>query len=85
MLLFSYNVTNWLEKNKDPLNDTLVQVMKQSQSNKLLVEVWGDYTTQEEALAKSKSKWISLGKKNNFYSILIVNNSQPKLNISLSS
>lgn len=48
-----YNVTNWLEKNKDPLNDTLVSVMKASESNKLLVEVWGDYTTQEEAIAKS--------------------------------
>lgn len=48
-----YNVTNFLEKNKDPLNDTLVNIMKNSE-NKLLIEVWKDYTTQEEALAKSK-------------------------------
>merc|ERR1712079_804454 len=24
----SYNLTNWLEKNKDPLNDTIVELMK---------------------------------------------------------
>ena len=29
----SYNLTNWLEKNKDPLNDTVVDQMKQA-SNK---------------------------------------------------
>ncbi|CAD5233385.1 unnamed protein product [Bursaphelenchus xylophilus] len=46
-----YNVTNWLEKNKDPLNDTVVTVMKASKENVLLVELWGDYTTQEEAAA----------------------------------
>lgn len=50
-----YNVSSWLEKNKDPLNDTLVSVMKTSEDNKLLVEVWSDYTTQEEAVVKSKS------------------------------
>ncbi|CAJ0934952.1 unnamed protein product, partial [Mesorhabditis belari] len=44
-----YNVTNWLEKNKDPLNDTVVQCMKLSKGNVLLLEIWGDYTTQEEA------------------------------------
>ncbi|VDP19816.1 unnamed protein product [Heligmosomoides polygyrus] len=33
-----YNVTNWLEKNKDPLNDTVVTVMKASKGNDLLVE-----------------------------------------------
>ena len=64
--LVRYNVTNWLEKNKawignililtiakiqDPLNDTLVQTLKQTQGNDLLVEVWQDYTTIEEGLA----------------------------------
>merc|ERR1711915_937590 len=32
----SYNVTGWLEKNKDPLNDTVVELLK-SGSNKLIV------------------------------------------------
>jgi myosin heavy chain 6/7 len=50
-----YNVTNWLEKNKDPLNDTLVTVLKASPNNALMNEVWQDYTTQEEAAVKAKS------------------------------
>ncbi|KAK0404980.1 hypothetical protein QR680_017737 [Steinernema hermaphroditum] len=49
-----YNVLNWLEKNKDPLNDTVVSVMKQSKGNDLLLEVWSDYVTQEEAAVKAK-------------------------------
>ena len=49
-----YNVTNWLEKNKDPLNDTVVAVMKVSTENVLMNEVWSDYTTQEEAAQKAK-------------------------------
>lgn len=28
----SYNVTNWLEKNKDPLNDTVVDLFKRAQN-----------------------------------------------------
>ncbi|KAI6239365.1 CRE-MYO-2 protein [Aphelenchoides fujianensis] len=59
-----YNVLNWLEKNKDPLNDTVVQVMKNSKENALLVELWGDYTTQEEAAAAAaKNKGTGRGKK----------------------
>ncbi|CAD6189768.1 unnamed protein product [Caenorhabditis auriculariae] len=49
-----YNVLNWLEKNKDPLNDTVVSAMKASTGNDLLVEIWQDYTTQEEAAVKAK-------------------------------
>jgi myosin protein heavy chain len=49
-----YNVMNWLEKNTDPLNDTLVSVMKGAKGNQLLVEVWGDYQTQEEAAEANK-------------------------------
>jgi len=33
-----YNVTNWLEKNKDPLNDTLVATLKASPNNALMNE-----------------------------------------------
>ena len=54
-----YNVTNWLEKNKDPLNDTCVTVMKASKGNKLLVEVWKDYVTQEEAAATAKGTYLT--------------------------
>jgi myosin heavy chain 6/7 len=58
-----YNCTNWLEKNKDPLNDTLVATLKASPANALMNEVWQDYTTQEEAAAKAKSGDTGGGKK----------------------
>merc|ERR1719187_1177444 len=41
----SYNVTGWLEKNKDPVNDTVVDIMKKS-SCKLLVHIWRDHPGQ---------------------------------------
>ena len=41
----SYNLTGWLEKNKDPLNDTIVELFKQG-SNKLLVECFHDHPGQ---------------------------------------
>merc|ERR1712051_798143 len=41
----SYNLTNWLEKNKDPLNDTIVELMKQG-GNSLLVECFYDHPGQ---------------------------------------
>ena len=43
-----YNVTAWLEKNKDPLNDTVVSVLKATQKNALGSYIWHDYITQEE-------------------------------------
>merc|ERR1712045_986681 len=41
----SYNLTQWLEKNKDPLNDTVVELMKNG-SNPLLVECFIDHPGQ---------------------------------------
>ncbi|XP_025075691.1 myosin heavy chain, muscle isoform X29 [Pogonomyrmex barbatus] len=40
-----YNITGWLEKNKDPLNDTVVDQFKKS-NNKLLVEIFADHPGQ---------------------------------------
>merc|ERR1711976_765194 len=55
----SYNVTAWLEKNKDPVNDTVVDVLKRS-SNALLVHLWRDHPGQsnppEEEKGKKKKK-----------------------------
>merc|ERR1719328_815930 len=55
----SYNVTGWLEKNKDPVNDTVVDILKQA-SNELLVHLWRDHPGQsappEEAGGKKKKK-----------------------------
>lgn len=38
----SYNITGWLEKNKDPLNDCVVDQFKKA-SNKLLVDIFEDH------------------------------------------
>ncbi|MFH4977395.1 hypothetical protein AB6A40_004104 [Gnathostoma spinigerum] len=46
-----YNATNFLEKNKDPLNDSAVAVLKHATGNQLMLEIWQDYQTQEEAAA----------------------------------
>ena len=43
--MVSYNLTGWLEKNKDPLNDTVVELMKNG-SNSLLVECFIDHPGQ---------------------------------------
>merc|ERR1719232_639945 len=55
----SYNVTGWLEKNKDPVNDTVVDILKKS-SNNLLVFLWREHPGQsappEEAGDKKKKK-----------------------------
>merc|ERR1719511_136266 len=55
----SYNVTGWLEKNKDPVNDTVVDVLKRG-SNNLLVFLWREHPGQsappEEEKGKKKKK-----------------------------
>merc|ERR1719266_1392650 len=57
--IVSYNVTGWLEKNKDPVNDTVVDVLKRS-GNALLVHLWRDHPGQsappEEEKGKKKKK-----------------------------
>ncbi|XP_042890600.1 myosin heavy chain, muscle-like isoform X41 [Penaeus japonicus] len=43
-----YNLSGWLEKNKDPLNDTVVDMIKKS-SNQLAVEIFADHPGQSGA------------------------------------
>merc|ERR1712042_84178 len=40
-----YNVTGWLEKNKDPLNDTIVEMIKNG-SNSLMIRCFADHPGQ---------------------------------------
>ncbi|KAK8736475.1 hypothetical protein OTU49_005023 [Cherax quadricarinatus] len=44
----NYNLTGWLEKNKDPLNDTVVDQIKKS-SNELAVLIFADHPGQSAA------------------------------------
>merc|ERR1712241_825571 len=41
----SYNLTGWLEKNKDPLNDTIVEMIKNG-SNALMIQCFADHPGQ---------------------------------------
>merc|ERR1711878_155343 len=49
----SYNVTAWLEKNKDPVNDTVVDLLKTS-TNDLLVFLWREHPGQPEEAEKEE-------------------------------
>ncbi|XP_050101311.1 myosin heavy chain, muscle isoform X1 [Anopheles aquasalis] len=49
----SYNITGWLEKNKDPLNDTVVDQFKKG-TNLLVVEIFADHPGQSADPAASK-------------------------------
>merc|ERR1712212_1050928 len=53
--IVSYNVTGWLEKNKDPVNDTVVDLLKRS-SNNLLVFLWEDHPGQSAPPAEEGKK-----------------------------
>ena len=52
----SYNVTGWLEKNKDPVNDTVVEIMKSQCTNKLLIKLWEDHPGQPTTVPKEEGK-----------------------------
>ncbi|QQP54482.1 Myosin heavy chain 1, partial [Caligus rogercresseyi] len=42
----SYNVTGWLDKNRDPINDTVIDLFKKSKACKLLSEIYADHPGQ---------------------------------------
>merc|ERR1712172_292138 len=51
----SYNVTAWLEKNADPVNDTVVDVLKQG-TNPLMVFLWREHPGQSSPPEEGKDK-----------------------------
>ena len=51
----SYNVTGWLEKNKDPVNDTVVDVLKRG-SCELMLVLWADHPGQSAPPETEKKK-----------------------------
>merc|ERR1711981_153724 len=54
--IVSYNVTNWLEKNKDPVNDSVVELFKSTSSVPLLVHLWRDHPGQPTTAPKEEGK-----------------------------
>jgi myosin heavy chain 6/7 len=53
--IVSYNVTGWLEKNKDPVNDTVVDILKRG-SCELMVQLWQDHPGQSAPPDDAKKK-----------------------------
>merc|ERR1719297_758434 len=54
--IVNYNVTGWLEKNKDPVNDTVVEVFKSTSKSVLLVHLWLDHPGQPTSAPKDEGK-----------------------------
>ena len=54
--IVSYNVAGWLEKNKDPVNDTVVELFKSSSSCQLLGNLWSDHPGQPTTVPKDDGK-----------------------------
>merc|ERR1719434_217105 len=51
----SYNLTGWLEKNKDPLNDTIVELIKNG-GNSLAIECFKDHPGQPLETPKDQDR-----------------------------
>merc|ERR1711992_78922 len=51
----SYNLTGWLEKNKDPLNDTIVELIKNG-GNQLAIECFKDHPGQPLEAPKDQDR-----------------------------
>merc|ERR1712025_214453 len=54
--IVSYNVTGWLEKNKDPVNDTVVEVFKSTTTCQLLTRLWLDHPGQPTETPKEEGR-----------------------------
>merc|ERR1712042_9487 len=52
----NYNVTSWLEKNKDPVNETVVELFKSTSKCVLLVHLWRDHPGQPTTAPKEEGK-----------------------------
>merc|ERR1712088_779079 len=51
----AYNVTNWLEKNKDPVNETVVEILKNG-SSELMKHLWREHPGQPTEVKKDEGK-----------------------------
>merc|ERR1719189_680358 len=60
--IVNYNITDWLTKNKDQCNDTVVDQMKKCE-NALVVYLFRDHPGQPEEVSKEKKKGKDAGPK----------------------
>merc|ERR1719500_359236 len=54
--IVNYNVTSWLDKNKDPVNETVVEILKNGTTNALLSLLWADHPGQPTTVDKDAKK-----------------------------
>jgi len=57
-----YNIRNWLNKNKDPLNVTVVELYRKS-TLPMMQNIWADYKSAEELIEEEKANKGKGGKK----------------------
>ena len=56
-----YTVTGWLDKNKDPLNDSVVDLLKKS-TDQFVAGLWADYSLDaERTRGKKGSQFVTVG------------------------
>lgn len=56
-----YTVVGWLNKNKDPLNDSVVELLKKS-TDPYIVGLWEDYLQEgERPRGKKGASFITMG------------------------
>merc|ERR1712173_169273 len=48
-----YNISGWLDKNKDPMNGSVIDLLRKS-SNVLMNTIWADYKSAEEIAEEEK-------------------------------
>ncbi|VDO06207.1 unnamed protein product, partial [Haemonchus placei] len=67
-----YNADQWLDKNKDPLNDSAVAVLKTCDKSSLIYQIWEDYMTdvdREEFASRGKAQDRKKGKSASFLTV----------------
>ncbi|VDM56283.1 unnamed protein product [Angiostrongylus costaricensis] len=67
-----YSADQWLDKNKDPLNDSAVAVLKTTDKESLIYQIWEDYETdvdREELASRGKVKDRKKGKSASFLTV----------------
>ena len=57
-----YNISGWLDKNKDPMNNTVCELLRSSE-NPLMAGIWAEYKTPEELIEEEKKAQAAGGKK----------------------
>lgn len=56
-----YTVIGWLDKNKDPLNDSVVDLLKKS-TDPFVAGLWADYSMESErGRGKKGSQFVTVG------------------------